>query len=672
MANLHHIFGGSFTPPTAPYIEPVEVQVRNAMIAVGLQPPENLILDGILHRYLSGEKRKSVSDKPTWYIIYPDGIAAGRFGCWRAGIENSFRQNIGRELTAAEQMAHTRRMAEARAARDAELAKKHEIAADTVETIWTNCTAAHPDHPYLKRKGIEVHGARVTGDGRLVVPLFDFEGSLSSLQYIDAEGGKLYHPGGATGGMSWQLGTTDEPSTIYMAEGFATAATIHQVTNRPVVIAYSASNLVPVLAALRVRLGATQDIVIVADNDKSGVGQRYAEQACAKHGARLVMPPELGDANDYVQSGGDLALLLEPVQIDWLIHADEFSSQPAPIKWLVKGWIQDQALIMVHGQSGGGKTFVVLDWMLHMAAGLPTWSEQKVTPAEIVYLAGEGHIGLKGRIAAWKHHHQAGKLNMWLSKEGCDLNTPTGYNKVVEAIQFLPIAPKVIVVDTLHRFLLGDENSAQDTKSMLDACAKLMAKFNATLILVHHTGVSDEAQHRARGSSAWRGALDIEISIVPAKDGQPMQIVQRKSKDAEMVEPLAAELISVEIPNWFDEDGQPVTSAVVQMTEHVVVKKDSKLEIFRKIWENAWFAKGAELRDEKPFLDREAMKEKLREDNPKFAERSIKNMLNASYHDKLIGVLQNSGMIKVNGNGWTMEDKMAIVSLLKARSELNK
>jgi KaiC/GvpD/RAD55 family RecA-like ATPase len=421
---------------------------------------------------------------------------------------------------------------------------------------------------------------------------------------------------------------------------------------------------------LRVRLGALQDIVIVADNDKSGVGQRYAEQACAKHGARLVMPPELGDANDYVQVGGDLALLLEPVQTDWLIHADDFSSQPAPIKWLVRNWIQDQALIMVHGPSGGGKTFVVLDWMLHMAAGLPTWSEQKVKPAEIVYLAGEGHIGLKGRIAAWKYHHQVGKLNMWLSKEGCDLNTSTGYNKVVEAIQFLPIVPKVIVVDTLHRFLHGDENSAQDTKTMLDACANLMAKFSATLILVHHTGVSDEAQHRARGSSAWRGALDIEISIVPAKDGQPMQIVQRKSKDAELAEPLAAELISVEIPKWLDEDGQPVTSAVVQMTDKVVVQKSSKLDVHRQKWEKAWFASGAELLDGKPFLTRSALREKLKVDG--LADQSIKNMLNPANDDKMIGFLQNAGVIKVDGAGWTMEDKKVAEILIFSRNETNK
>ena len=50
---------------------------------------------------------------------------------------------------------------------------------------------------------------------------------------------------------------------------------------------------------------------------------------------------------------------------------------------------------------------------------------------------------------------------------------------------------------------------------MLNACNGLMKEFDCSVLLVHHTGVSEEAQHRARGSSAWRGALDVEISVVP-------------------------------------------------------------------------------------------------------------------------------------------------------------
>ena len=274
-------------------------------------------------------------------------------------------------------------------------------------------------------------------------------------------------------------------------------------------IAYSASNLVPVTQIMRELHGAEQEIVIVADNDASGVGQRYAEQASAKYGARIVMPPIPGDANDYAQAGNNLAALLSPPKNDWLIPADDFCSQPSPIAWLVKGWLQEQALIMVHGPSGGGKTFVVLDWCLRMASSTSDWLGHKVKAGNVVYLAGEGHHGLRGRVAAWKHHNQAGKLNMWLSKDGCDLNTPEGYQRVSNSIKQSNISPCVIVVDTLHRFLSGDENSAQDAKTMLDSCNALMMEFNCSVVLVHHTGVSDEAQHRARGSSAWRGALDI-------------------------------------------------------------------------------------------------------------------------------------------------------------------
>jgi hypothetical protein len=53
--------------------------------------------------------------------------------------------------------------------------------------------------------------------------------------------------------------------------------------------------------------------MIVADHDLSGVGQRYAEQASAKYGARMVMPPILGDANDYAQAGHNLVGLLMPI-----------------------------------------------------------------------------------------------------------------------------------------------------------------------------------------------------------------------------------------------------------------------------------------------------------------------------------------------------------------------
>ena len=604
MADLSNILGGAWSPSSQKQVDAPDTQLKDAMLGAGLKPPDTIHLDGKIHRFNSGTKGEGGHDKPGWYIAFADGVPAGRFGCWRSGVELTWKAEIGRSLTVAEEMAQSRRLSEAKAQRDAEQKKSREVAANTVDLIWSQAGAASPEHPYLQRKGIAPHGARITGDGRLMIPLYSEDGELSSIQYIAGDGDKKYHPGGQTGSMFWLIGSIDDADTLYIAEGFATAATIAETTGKPCAIAYSASNLVPVTGILKAS-HPTLDICIVADNDASGVGQRYAEQASAKFGVRMTMPPVPGDANDYVQAGNDLTLLLKPqTSSEYLVHADGFSEQPSPISWLVKHWIQDQALVMVHGPSGGGKTFVTLDWMLHIASGKIKWFGHKVRPGNMVYLAGEGHHGLRSRIAAWKHHNKVSSLNMWVSKSGVDLNTAAGYLKVVEAIRTLKIKPDVVTVDTVHRFMAGDENSAQDVKTVLDACAALMLEFSCTVILVHHTGVSEEAQHRARGSSAWRGALDIEISVVPAKGDKSIEIVQRKSKDAEMAAPIYVDLESVEIPGWFDEDGEPVTSAVI-------VKGEAPPEMQKSTgfvsFEKAWFDSGAEERGGAPYVTRSAL-----------------------------------------------------------------
>jgi phage/plasmid primase-like uncharacterized protein/KaiC/GvpD/RAD55 family RecA-like ATPase len=629
------------------------------MLAAGLKPPDVIYLDGKLHRFNSGTKGEKGHDKPGWYVVFSDGVPAGRFGCWRSGFESSWKADIGRSLTPVEEMAQSRRLAEAKTQRDAEVKKAREVAANTVDLIWSQAGAASAEHPYLQRKGIKTHGARITGDGRLMVPLYNSDGELSSIQYIDHAGGKLYHPGGQTGSMYWLVGSMDDATTLYIAEGFATAATIAEVTGQPCAVAYSASNLVPVTGILK-EGHPTLDICIVADHDASGVGQRYAEQASAKYGVRMTTPPVLGDANDYVQAGHDLALLLKPSTSEYKLNKFIITaSQPAPISWLVKHWIQDKALVMIHGPSGGGKTFVVLDWMLHIASGKATWFGHKVRPGNIVYLAGEGHHGLKSRLAAWGHQNNISDPSFWSSEAGCDLNTAEGYLKVVEAIRALKIKPDVITVDTLHRFMAGDENSAQDAKTMLDACAALMQEFGCTVILVHHTGVSEEAQHRARGSSAWRGALDIEISVIPAKGDKSIEIVQRKSKDAEMAAPVYVDLESVAIPGWFDEDGEAVSSAVVVKGEVPETKQKDKSLGFSD-FEKAWWSSGAEERGGAPYLTKSVMREYAVANGISnfagaMAAGSRRNLIDGKNARYIINLL-DAKLIETHENGWIVID----------------
>lgn len=647
MGNLISIFGGPVSAIEKQHIDPPEVQLADAMRSVGIEPPPSIKIDGQLHRFSTKGRKK---DDSGWYVAFHDGIPAGRFGCWRDGVDVNWTAKIGRELSAAEQMALVKRQAEAKKLRDEERQRKREVAADTVSAIWEQAGPASPEHPYLARKGIKPHGARITGDGRLMVPLMDEQGELSSIQYISADGDKKYHPGGATGERCWMIGDPNE--TIYIAEGFATAATIHETTGEAVAIAYSASNIVWTTGMVRAQFGPNKPIVIVADNDVSGVGRSYADQASAKYGARVVMPPSLGDANDYAQAGNDLFALLHPPAEDWLIPADEFASKPAPISWLIKHWLQSSALIMVHGPSGGGKTFVVLDWCCSIAAGKPDWFEHKTKPGTVIYLAGEGHHGMKGRVAVWKQEKgQGNPLSMWISRDGCDLNTPTGYQRVVENIRATQKQPSLIVVDTLHRFLDGDENSAQDAKTMLDACGSLISEFACSVILVHHTGVSDEAQHRARGSSAWRGALDIEISVVPPKtEGGSISLVQRKSKDAELAEPMFLDLVSKPINGWLDEDGEQVTSAIIEPGAEPVKTTDKPTAKHQKTLDRAWFLGGCEIENGHPYITKSVLTELLEKDA--IRKSTIKNYLKSSYDRGPIGYLINAEMIAPHAHGW--------------------
>ena len=85
----------------------------------------------------------------------------------------------------------------------------------------------------------------------------DADGEIWSLQTIDADGGKLFMPGGRKRGCMFAIG---EPGDrIVIAEGFATGASIHEATGLCVAVAFDAGNLEPVAKAIRAKRPACAD-----------------------------------------------------------------------------------------------------------------------------------------------------------------------------------------------------------------------------------------------------------------------------------------------------------------------------------------------------------------------------------------------------------------------------
>lgn len=651
MGNITSLFGGEFTPPPAPKLAsslPPEQQMINAIQDAGYYPPTDIEPDGKIHRFSTNGKR---GDRSGWYICHGGGIYAGAFGDWKEDSSITWRQDIGRDLSTAEQMEHAARMKKIREESAKAKAKAQESTAETVGQIIANAVDATDEHPYLARKEVGSYGLKVSGDGRLIVPMVNQQGEIASVQYIPEAGDKKYHPGGEVSGCYHIIHGSG--STIYVAEGYATAASIHEATGSTCFVAFSAGQLSSVTGFIRSNYAG--DIAIVADNDESGTGQRKAHDAAKAHKARVIMPPIIGmDANDYAVSGHDLAALLDPPAEDWLVAADEFCSQPKPIQWLIKGFMQREALHMIHGPSGCGKTFLILDQMLHVAANFEYWNDNKVRTGPVVYLAGEGHHGLRGRIAAWKQANGCPSLNMWLSKAGTDLNTLEGYTKTRSALISLPECPAVVVVDTLHRFLDGDENSAQDAKGMLDSCNKIQQEFGCAVVLIHHTGVSDEAQHRARGSSAWRGALDIEISVIPGGENEPMEVVCRKMKDGEPFKSQYFKIKSVPLDGWFDEDGDQVWSAVLEPASETESKKGRPANNHKETFMAAWRESGAETAMDCPYLSRSALQAYLI-GKMGLAESTAKKELLPSRKGGIVAILSDQNLIEKHGAGFILK-----------------
>jgi putative DNA primase/helicase len=220
--------------------------------------------------------------------------------------------------------------AEAQRKRDVEAARYREradAAAVEARRMWHAASepASAAAAGYLVRKGVQAHGVRVLPDGTLLVPMHDATGTLQNLQRIapakPQDGGpdKRFLPGGRKSGLWHLVGPLDTAAAVLLlAEGYATAASLHECTGLPVAVAFDAGNLVHVARELRTLYPALP-LLVCADDDRAteartgkNPGREKAAAAVRAAGteegpARLVWPTFPADAADTCTDFNDLA-----------------------------------------------------------------------------------------------------------------------------------------------------------------------------------------------------------------------------------------------------------------------------------------------------------------------------------------------------------------------------
>jgi hypothetical protein len=336
----------------------------------------------------------------------------------------------------------------------------------------------------------------------------------------------------------------------------------------------------------------------------------------------------------------------------FLTKASSFLSQPAPLQWTVKHWIPEGGLSMVYGESGAGKTFITLDMACCIATGRE-WKGNRTRPGVVVYLCGEGNFGLRLRVAAWAKKHDTTSLdNLIVSNRAIDLNSMTAMD-IVKAVREVTTDPvSIVFIDTLNNHMAGDENSAKDTRQLVNACKAVISELRCSVCLNHHIGHGGEAKGRARGSSAWKASLDSSI-LISQSSGDIVTISSTKMKDAKPPVEVYGRLEQVEL-DWLNEDGEKETSAVFEVTDEVPhVKKEKGVSKHCRTFSNAWFASGAEDIDGTPYLSRSALIHYL-ENDLGMTCASAKQSTKPSYERGMIAELLTSEMIVANNGGWVV------------------
>ncbi len=222
-----------------------------------------------------------------------------------------------------------------------------------------------------------------------------------------------------------------------------------------------------------------------------------------------------------------------------ILLPSELMAESETLEYHVEHLLPVRSLVTLWAPSGIGKTFVMLDLALHVAAGKP-WHDHPVQQSPVLYVVGEGFAGMRSRVAAWcaEHEVEPSWLDPWIGfrRIPFDVASADTCNEVRAELASKRLAPGLVILDTLSANAAPgfDESKTADMKLLLDGARALRDDFACSVILVHHTG---HDQSRERGSSDLRAAMDVSLSL-KTTGGDMRLLTIEKARDFAAPDPI--------------------------------------------------------------------------------------------------------------------------------------
>ena len=199
------------------------------------------------------------------------------------------------------------------------------------------------------------------------------------------------------------------------------------------------------------------------------------------------------------------------------------------IPWLFGGLIAEDTVTMVTADGGIGKTTMLVQMCIALAAGVNTMGFNVYGPKSVLMVEAEGSRAAfqarfrQARISL-RLSHEAGEP-WFIQPETCRdyMIGSVGLERMIEAS-----GARLCVLDTLGYFFQGSENKADEWKDgVMRPLRILAAKYHTAFVLVHHHNKDTEKTgwQKGRGTTAMYGDVDhwLRLEQVEGEGNEPFR-----------------------------------------------------------------------------------------------------------------------------------------------------
>lgn len=298
-----------------------------------LQEINSRYTESITDLKLTGKIERAGEKDHVWYVFRTWTYKSQEYqqvvyGSWRSSDQHTINSWSASQEDKNFKKSYETHVREQNVALELEKQKKHKLCREKWLPIYDR--AKPIIHDYLKLKNItEPFKARTDHNNVLLIPAYHpdkFVGVQRILMNpITGKFEKKFSSGIEISQAYCKL-TDQESEFIYIAEGFATAATIQMAfPAQMVVCAFNANNLWKVSRTIR-QLHPNAKIIIAADKDHSHTGEKEAKKACKMTSQCIYKMPKFPSENPSWTDFNDLMIVtsLKEIQDQLIPDPDEF------------------------------------------------------------------------------------------------------------------------------------------------------------------------------------------------------------------------------------------------------------------------------------------------------------------------------------------------------------